>query len=86
MINKKSKYIIHYKNKHKLLWDQLMGLLLLFVAIVLPYRTAFDSDDEPDMGWSITYSIINILFLFDVVITFFTVYKDEKGNRVVNLK
>ena len=86
MRNKKSKYIIHYKNKHKLLWDQFTGLLLLFVAIVLPYRTAFDSDNKPNIGWTITNSIINILFFFDVVITFFTIYKDENGNRVVNLK
>jgi hypothetical protein len=49
--------------------------ILLFTAIVVPYRLAF-VDKEP-IGWQILYYAFDFVFLIDIILCFMTSYKDE---------
>lgn len=55
-----------------------MTLCLLFITLVVPVRLAFDDDDPP--AWVIVYAIIDLSFLIDMILTFFTSYTDEIQN------
>ena len=55
------------------MWDIFIMILLLFVAVILPYRMAFYEDD-PNVGWVSVWLIINVFFLGDIIITFLTTY------------
>ena len=43
---------------------------LMFTCTVVPFRLAFTSFDP--VGWVVSYAIVDITFLFDVILTFFT--------------
>ena len=59
--------------------------LLLFVAVILPYRMAFYEDD-PSVGWVSVWLIINVFFVVDLIITFFTTYTDSDNQEVTSHK
>jgi len=64
-------------------WDQIITLSVLFVTIVVPYRVSFiDGPDTDDWKWSLF--AIDMLFLIDVVLTFFTAYLNEDREYVVD--
>ena len=43
--------------------------------MVVPVRLAF-ADDDP-VGWVVAYAVVDISFLIDIILTFFTTYTDE---------
>ena len=49
--------------------------LLIFTSFVIPYRLAFV--DEETTQWIVIYYCIDLFFLVDLVICFFTSYRDE---------
>ena len=59
--------------------------VLFFTAIILPYRMAL-YDDDPDLGWLVTWLIINGLFFTDLILTFCTIYTDSTNNEVTSHK
>jgi len=62
------------KSKWKFVWDCFIVFLLLFVSVIVPFRLAFYP--EEDNLWLIVYSIIDIMFLIDTILTFFTAVID----------
>ena len=60
-------------------------LLLLFVAVILPYRMAFYEYD-PNVGWVSVWLIINVFFLGDIIITFLTTYTNSNNLEVTSHK
>ena len=48
---------------------------LMFTATVVPFRLAFSDFDTP--GWMAIYAVVDISFLADVILTFFTSYTKE---------
>jgi len=73
-------------SKYKLIWDVLIMIILLFVALILPYRMAF-YDNDPSIGWMLIWNIINVIFFVDIILTFCTTYTHELTNiEVVNHK
>jgi hypothetical protein len=73
--NKTSRYIIKEDNKFKQVFDMYIMLLVIYVAIVVPYRLAF-SLEESKATKTISY-VIDFSFLIDIILTFFTAYFDE---------
>jgi hypothetical protein len=73
--NKTSRYIIKEDNKYKQVFDMYIMLLVIYVAIVVPYRLAF-SLEESKATKTISY-VIDFSFLIDIILTFFTAYYDE---------
>jgi hypothetical protein len=67
-------------------WDLLMMLLLLFCAFVTPFEIGFIDTSEVDNLFIIN-QIINVLFIFDVVLAFNTGYFSfELGMWITNRK
>ena len=59
-------------------------LLLVWMAIYIPYRLAFL--DVVSLEVFIMECIVDGIFLTDVVINFFTAYYDDKDNLVLDKK
>ena len=74
--------IIRAGNAYKILWDVYIFVLVIVVCIVVPFRLAFFLYE--DSGWLIFYGIVDISFLIDIILTFFTsVYDSESQLEIV---
>lgn len=70
--------IILQSNRKKIYFDIYIMVCLLFVSIVVPVNLAFGDDDNQDpLIWIIIYAWIDLSFLVDIVLTFFTSYTDS---------
>lgn len=58
-----------------------MLLLLLIVSLIVPVRLAFVEKDST--SWFVFYTITDVFFLIDLILTFFTSVPDE--NRVYEI-
>jgi hypothetical protein len=63
-------------NKYKQYWDFYVIFLILYVALVVPYRLGFESDDTP--GWIVWGYFLDFSFLIDIILTFFTSFYDQE--------
>jgi hypothetical protein len=66
----KPRCLILQNNKYKIWWDLFVMIILIFISIVVPFRLAFVEDD--DSFWKIAYFVMDICFLIDILLTFFT--------------
>ncbi len=71
----KPKWIILANNKYKIYFDLIILATLLFTTFVVPWRLAFTDSDS--IAWTSVYLIIDVIYLIDVILTFFTSYTDE---------
>lgn len=53
--------------------------LILYVALVVPYRLAIEVEDTK--GWKIWGYLIDASFLVDIILTFFTTYYDDENSE-----
>lgn len=58
------------------LWSVLIMILLLYTAIVVPYKLSFISTNDSE--WLITDTIIDFIFFLDIFITFNSAYYNEQ--------
>lgn len=57
----------------------------MFITLIVPVRLAFSENDT--VGWIVAYEFIDICFLIDIVLTFFSSYSDPLTNdEVTNLR
>ena len=61
-----------------------MTLLLLYTAIVTPYRVCFVAVDTAN--WKAISIAIDVLFFVDVFVSCFSAYFDEEDNIVTDLR
>ncbi len=62
----------------------MIAIILLYSAVVLPYRIAFVEDDSGAMtGLDIAFDLI---FTIDILLSFFSAYVDNEDNVVKNRK
>lgn len=66
----------------KTLWNTSLVFLIMFLAITVPYRIAFE-ENAASQAWVFTDISIDFLFIIDVVLNFLTAYEDENGVLVV---
>ena len=64
--------IIYPEGLYKQIWDVLLGLLIVYSVVMVPYRIGFNDYAIGSMRW-FEFSI-DMIFCVDVVITFFTAY------------
>lgn len=81
-VDKRPRWIILQNNRYKILWDFFIMLLLLFISIVVPTRLAFT--DEETFSWMIVYAFIDLMFLLDILIIFFTSYTSKQREVVTH--
>ena len=77
--------VIHPQSNFKRIWDTILILLLLYVAIIMPYRIAFIEGQAFDTWWWIDNSI-NFLFFCDLIINCCSAYYDENDRLVFKHK
>jgi hyperpolarization activated cyclic nucleotide-gated potassium channel 2 len=65
----------------KQIWDVYCLLLVIYVWVVVPFRLAFGLDDTNE--FKIIGYVIDISFLVDIFLTFFSSYFDEKKLKMV---
>lgn len=82
--NKNPKWIIMSSNRFKIWWDMYITVLLMFLTLVVPVRLAFEDNDP--LGWIIAYSIVDVSFLVDIIMTFFTSYTDGYNLEITDHK
>jgi hypothetical protein len=73
-----SKYMFHPYSNFKKVWSVITILLLLYTAIVVPYRTCFI--EVTPISWLVADSVIDGLFAFDIFVNFNSAYMDEDRN------
>lgn len=78
---KYSRWIIPETSTLKQIWDFYCLLLIIYICIVVPYRLAFAMEDTKAIK---TISIvIDVSFLIDIFLQFFSAYFDEVNHRMV---
>lgn len=65
-------------------WALLMIFMLLYTAIVTPYRICFL--DDVVGTWLIVDICTDCIFVIDIVLTFFSAYEEEDGTLIVDWK
>lgn len=63
-----------HDNRYKQYWDLYISVLILYVALVVPFRMAVEAKDTKVwIAWGFT---VDASFLVDIVLTFFTSFYD----------
>lgn len=75
---KDSRCVVLPDNKFKRRWDLLITLLLLVTVVFVPFRVAFY--DEADPGMIAVETTVDVCFIIDIILTFFTAY--EKNGKM----
>lgn len=68
--------LINPDSPGKRLWDVYIGSLLIYTALLVPYRLAFE-DDTP-VGWFAFDLYLDSMFMLDILLNFFTGYYDKE--------
>ena len=58
------------------MWDLFIVVLLILVCLIIPIRLAFSNDETT--SWLMFYVITDLLFLTDIILTFFSAVSDDK--------
>jgi len=65
----------------KKVWDIIIIIILLYTGTYVPYRTAFlDGSDADSQGLFAFQLIVDVLFLADILVMFFTPYERIDGS------
>ena len=83
-IHSRSKYIISPESKFIDYWSKFMTVLLIYTAVVTPYRVSFIEVD--DLPWIISEYVMTSLFFADFIINCLLAYYDNEKNLVFDHK
>ena len=83
------KFLCHPRDKIKLLWDIFASIVLVVACFMTPFGLAFDHLDQNEEGeifsfhgkWSAVESIVDMVFLVEIIVCFNTSYYDAKTNE-----
>ncbi|CAJ1380899.1 unnamed protein product [Effrenium voratum] len=71
------RYIIPPSYRWKLRWDILVGALIIYSVLIIPWRISFDID--PDPLATVFEILVDIIFAIDVVLCFRSAFADADG-------
>ena len=69
--------ILHPGSKWKTIWNLMMMLIIVEIALVVPYRIPFEDVTPP--GWFYIDVITDFLFIIDVFLNFITAIENDNG-------
>lgn len=72
-------YILTPSDKIRTFWNVVTILMMFYVAIYLPYFTAFINEVQGSASYYLDISV-DIIFAIDVVLTFFSAYEEADGS------
>ena len=76
--------LIMPNSRFRLYWDGVACSLVLFIALVLPYRTAFVT--QWYLSWTIVDFLVDCFFIIDIFINCRTVYVTDTGEFVLSTR
>ena len=76
------KLMISPTSPFKLIWNLVMLVIIVFIAVIVPYRISFEN--ETSLEWIMIDTIIDGIFLIDITLNFLTAYEDESGVLIVD--
>ena len=71
-------------NRCLMQWNLVVSILLLYTAFMVPIKVSFS--DKESLGWIISDTIIDCVFLTDLILMFFQAYERKDGNYEVRHK
>ena len=77
-----SRWVMDPLSQHRMLWDLVMCLAILYSAVEIPFSTAFLW--SPPLYLRVLDIFIDSLLLCDVVVCFFTGYVDKDDKKTMN--
>ena len=80
--NKVVPWLIYPDQPQKRLWDILIVFLLVYTAMYVPFKVCF-IDDSSDFQFAFDL-FVDVCFMGDIVINFFSVIEDETGSLITN--
>jgi len=69
---------IHPDGVLRRVWDLIQLVLIVYISIAVPVRVGFDKAAYG--GWFIFDLLVDLFFVFDIVLNFLTAYEDENGD------
>ncbi len=75
-------FVLLPDDKFKERWEIMITMLLLFTAIVTPYRIAFFTTD--DITWTVVDYFTDVLFGIDIVVNFFSAFESANDELIHN--
>ena len=82
-IREEHMWLIHPDSWFKRTWNIILMVILLYTAIIMPFRIAFENVVFWD-AWTVIEFIIDGTFLTDVILTFFSMYYKSDGRLISN--
>ena len=76
------KRIISYKNVFKEAWDVFIIILAIYNSLVIPLEMAFEIAIFETLAYRILDNLLDLIFLIDIVLTFFTSFLSNKGKEI----
>ncbi|GMH86577.1 hypothetical protein TrST_g13891 [Triparma strigata] len=77
---------INPKSPRKIYWDLLCGLFIIYSVVVTPWRISFEQDTiYPDFAFFLEL-FIDVTFLVDMIISFFTGFYTPEGRFIADRK
>ena len=73
------RFLLYPKSQFRQYWTILITVLMLYVAVVSPYRLAFTEDVYFD-GWTIFDFVLNGVFCLDIIVNFCTCHEMPDGS------
>lgn len=77
-------FVILPDDPFKKKWDLIIAFMLIFTALVSPYRIAFVDVDT--LEWTVIETIIDCIFGVDLLLNFFFAYYDNQDDIVDSRK
>ena len=85
-VHQVSNYLLHPDSWYKKTWNSVIALLLVYTAIIVPFRTAFEEPVYWDF-WTAFEFVLDACFLTDMLVTMCSsYYKDDSGELVQSRK
>eukprot|EP01029_Cantina_marsupialis_P008279 TRINITY_DN1966_c1_g2_i3.p1 TRINITY_DN1966_c1_g2~~TRINITY_DN1966_c1_g2_i3.p1 ORF type:complete len:1326 (+),score=370.72 TRINITY_DN1966_c1_g2_i3:205-4182(+) len=72
--------VVHPQATLKMVWDLMLAVLIMYSLLVAPFFLGFDI--EQTGHWSIIEAVLEGIFIFDVIVNFFTAYQEIDRNLV----
>lgn len=77
-----AKRIISHKNVFKEVWDVFIIVLAIYNSMVIPLEMSFDLPIFQSLSYQIVDNLLDLIFLADIILTFFTSYISKKGKEI----
>ena len=83
--NKLPPYIVRHNSNLKRKWDFAIIFMVMWNLYFIPLHAAFfyENPDSVNAAMRLLDDIIDVLFIFDVILNFRSTFLDERGNEVI---